>query len=131
MRSSPAASWPWWTSARTTCPPLSAVLSVLRDPRVILFGVVDALHGLLDEPMLGFLNAFLEEVRGWTPPFATALISAMVAAGLLGYLAVPSVTRRLASRKLLPAFAALAAGSIATLVFVPLPPLQVLAAIVF
>ncbi|HLG72853.1 MAG TPA: MFS transporter [Chloroflexota bacterium] len=112
-------------------PAASAVLSVLRDPRVILFGVVDALHGLLDEPMLGFLNAFLEEVRGWTPPFATALISAMVAAGLLGYLAVPSVTRRLASRKLLPAFAALAAGSIATLVFVPLPPLQVLAAIVF
>lgn len=75
--------------------PAAAVWSVLRDPRVLLLAVVDGLHGLLDEPLLGFLNAYLERSRGWAPAAATALISLMVAAGLCGYLAVPLVRRRL------------------------------------
>lgn len=100
-------------------PALKALWSVLRDPRVILLGVVDGLHGLLDEPLLGFLNAFLEKDRGWSPALATALVSLLIGAGLVGYLAVPLFTARLRSRRLLPAFALLSAVSVAALVFLP------------
>ncbi len=112
-------------------PAASAVWSVLRDPRVILLGVIDGLHGLLDEPLLGYLNAFLEGVRAWPAPAATALISAIVAAGLCGYLAVPPISRRIEQRLLLPLFAALVAASVATLVFVPVGAVEVLGAILF
>lgn len=112
-------------------PAAAAVWSVLRDPRVILLGLLDGLHGLLDEPLLGFVNAFLERSREWTPALATALVSLVVAAGLAGYLAVRIVVPRVRDRLVLPMFATFTATGLAALVFVPLPWAEALAAALF
>ncbi len=112
-------------------PAMKAVWSVLRDPRVLALGVIDGLHGLLDEPLLGFFNAFLEHDRGWSEAAATALISLILAAGLIGYLAVPLFNRRRLSRHIMPLFAALNAAALATLVFVPISWLAIVAAATF
>ena len=111
--------------------PVAAVWSVLRDPRVLLLAVVDGLHGLLDEPLLGFLNAYLERTRGWAPAAATALISLMVAAGLCGYLAVPLVRQRLPDWPLLRLFAGCLAAALAALVLGPAAWAAVLAGLAF
>jgi len=101
-------------------PPVAAVWSVLSDPRVLLLAMIDGLHGLLDEPLLGFLNAFLERVREWTPAGATCMISLIVGAGLCGYLAVPLLKRRLSTWRLLPLFASVMAGSLGAMVLAPM-----------
>jgi DHA1 family L-arabinose/isopropyl-beta-D-thiogalactopyranoside export protein-like MFS transporter len=112
-------------------PAMTAVWSVLRDPRVLALGVIDGLHGLLDEPLLGFFNAFLERDRGWTESLATVLVSLILGAGLIGYLAVPLFTRRMTSRQLLPFFGAVMAAALVVLVFVPISWVAPLAAAAF
>lgn len=86
-----------WLASQPIPKPLSApeeraaaaILSLLRDRTVLLLGVVDTLYGLLDEPLLGFLTAFLERVRAFTPAAAMAFVAVIVVSGFAGYLAVP------------------------------------------
>ncbi|HVA24862.1 MAG TPA: MFS transporter, partial [Chloroflexota bacterium] len=112
-------------------PPVAAMLSVIRDPRVLLLAAIDGLFALLDEPLLGFLNAFLTRVRDWPPAAATVLISLMVLAGLCGFLAVPVFSERVASRRLRAVFASALAVSLIVLVLAPAVWLEVAAGLGF
>ncbi|MBI2760474.1 MAG: MFS transporter, partial [Chloroflexi bacterium] len=81
--------------------PMAGVLSVLRDRRVIVLAIVAGLFSLLDEPLLGFTIAYLEQVRGLSDAVATAIASVVVAGGIVGYLVVSPLTRRFTTRQLL------------------------------
>ncbi|MBV9120641.1 MAG: MFS transporter, partial [Chloroflexi bacterium] len=111
--------------------PVAAVWSVLRDPRVLVLAAIDGLHGLLDEPFLGYLNALLERVRGWPPALATAAIGLILLSGIAGYLSVDRIRRRLTGRAPLPLFAGLVALSVGVAAFAPVPWLVVPAAALF
>ncbi|MHB8620917.1 MAG: MFS transporter [Chloroflexota bacterium] len=112
-------------------PPAAAVLAVLRDRTVLLLGLVDALFGLLDEPLLGFLSAFMQRVRAFTPAASTALIALIVVAGFVGYVSVSAFRSRFPARALLATFAALLGLAIPVLILAPFLPLQLLAAMIF
>ncbi|HEX2037560.1 MAG TPA: MFS transporter [Chloroflexota bacterium] len=111
--------------------PVSAVLAVVRDRRILLLAAADGLFGLLDEPFLAFTLAFLERTRQLVPAVATTVIGVVVAAGLAGFLAVPLFTRRVASGPLLATCAALLLAAAAGLIVAPNVPLQLLAAFTF
>jgi hypothetical protein len=70
-------------------------------------------------------------VRALSPTAATAIISVAVAAGIVGYLAVPAFTSRASSRTVLLASSALLVLAVPLLVAAPLVPLQILAALTF
>jgi len=61
------------------------LLAVLTDGRVLLMAVMMGLFALLDEPLLAFLIAYLDEVAGRGPGMAVALSTAALMGGLLGY----------------------------------------------
>lgn len=111
--------------------PLASVLAVLRDRRVIVLAVVAELFGLLDEPLLGFVIAYLEQARGVAPAGATAVTAVIVAAGLAGYLAVSAVSRRMSVRRLLIGGAAALTVSVAAIVAVPVAGVVAVAGAVF
>ena len=62
-----------------------ALWSVLRDPVVWLVGVVTMLLGPLDEPLLAFMIAHLEQARGLTEAGATAIATLSVVGAFVGY----------------------------------------------
>lgn len=100
-------------------PVLVGILSVMRDRRVVLLALIDALFALLDEPLLGFLTAFLERVRGWTPSAATAAISIIVAGQLIGFLGVGRLTERVKPRTAMLLTGVVMGVSLALLVIAP------------
>lgn len=116
------------SEART---PLRGILSVLRDPRIVLLALVSALFGVLDEPFWGFTIVFLEQVRDTPAGVATLLVAVGVGGGLVGYLAVGSVSRRLAPRAVLLVFAAAVGVAVAGLIAVPFVVVQAVSAFVF
>ena len=62
-----------------------AVTSVLRDPAVWLAGTAVMLLGPLDEPMLAFLIAHLQQARGLTETGATLIAALSVVGAFVGY----------------------------------------------
>lgn len=61
------------------------LMAVLTDGRVLLMAVMMGLFALLDEPLLAFLIAYLEEVAGHGPGMAVALSTGALVGGLIGY----------------------------------------------
>src|SRR6266542_2245620 len=107
--------------------PWASVRSVLRDRRVLLLAVVAGLFGLLDEPLLGFTIAYLEQVRELSATLATAIAAVAVSGGLAGYLSVSRFTGRWAARPLLLGGGAAVGLCVAGIVVAPVAPLQALA----
>jgi predicted MFS family arabinose efflux permease len=66
-------------------PPLAAIWALAKDRRVIFLAFVLGLYGLLDEPLDGFILAYLERVRGMSAPLATLPIVAIVVGGMAGF----------------------------------------------
>lgn len=62
-----------------------AMWSVVRDPVVWLAGAVTMLIGPLDEPLLAFMIAHLENARGLTAAGATAIATLSVVGAFVGY----------------------------------------------
>ena len=83
----------------------SAVVSVLRDPSVWLVGLGVMLLGPLDEPMLAFLIAHLQQARGLTETGATLIAALSVVGALAGYATLRRWTSALASDAALLALA--------------------------
>ncbi|HEV2767520.1 MAG TPA: MFS transporter [Acidimicrobiales bacterium] len=83
----------------------SAVVSVLRDPGVWLVGLGVMLLGPLDEPMLAFLIAHLQQARGLTETGATLIAALSVVGALAGYATLRRWTSALASDAALLALA--------------------------
>jgi len=104
--------------------PLSALLGIARDRRIVLLAVVNGLFGLLDEPFLGFTMAYAERVRGLDPSVAATVVAAIVAGGIVGFATGPTLMRRLPSRVPLVVFAALVAVAVSALLLVPVVSLQ-------
>jgi FSR family fosmidomycin resistance protein-like MFS transporter len=111
--------------------PLRGILAVLRDPRIILLALVSALFGVLDEPFWGFTIVYLEKVRETPAGVATLLVAVGVSGGLVGFLSVGSVSRRLAPRAVLLTFAAGVGVAVATLIAVPFVVIQAVSAFIF
>lgn len=61
------------------------LLAVLTDGRVLLMAVMMGLFALLDEPLLAFLIAYLDEVAGRGPGMAVLLSTGALVGGLIGY----------------------------------------------
>jgi fucose permease len=87
--------------------------SVAGDPLVWLAGAVSMLLGPLDEPLLAFLIAHLEDARGLTSAGATAIATLSVVGAFAGY-----ATLRV-RKGVLPVDAALLAASTTAVVLAP------------
>lgn len=96
---------------RTRPPAHAVILDVALDVRVLGFGLLDALLGLLDEPFLGFVIAYLQQVRGQPETLATVVAGATVAGGFAGSAGLAFARPRTASALLAPAAVLVAASA--------------------
>jgi predicted MFS family arabinose efflux permease len=110
--------------------PVRATLSVVADREVLFLALVLGLVSLLDEPLHGFMIAYLERARGLTAALATLPVAGL----LVGAMAAYAVYDRLAGQRPPRAVALLAlaamAASLPAAIFAPLPA-AVAAAFVF
>ncbi len=104
--------------------PWRGVLAVARDRRVLLLAMVDGLYGLLDEPLLAFVIAYLIAARGLSAEVATLVAGLTVTGGIAGFLLTAPLTRRFAPRPLLIALAVVVGLTLAGLVFLPVTAAQ-------
>jgi predicted MFS family arabinose efflux permease len=104
--------------------PRGHVAAVLRDRRVWVLGALSVLINPLDETIVGFGIAFLEEERGLTAAVATSAALLATAGGVLGLLLAPRLERH-DDDHLLVAFGILGAVGVAG--FSALPGLVALA----
>ncbi|MEH6676489.1 MFS transporter [Phenylobacterium sp.] len=65
--------------------PALDLLAVITDGRVLLMAVIMGLFALLDEPLLAFMIAYLDQVAGYGPGLAVILSAGALVGGLLGY----------------------------------------------
>lgn len=103
-------------------PLFQGLWSLIRDRRVMALAVVYGLYGLLDEPLLGFLIAHLERVRGFTTESATALAASAIVGSLGGFIAAARVVRTDHTRGVLTVTATIAACALPVLAFAPWAP---------
>jgi MFS family permease len=105
-----------------------AVLEVrgcLHDRRVWVLGVISLLFDTLDEPLLGFAIAFLEEDRGQSHGLAVLVGGSVVVGGIVG---ATFLALRGGGERVVPARSAVAlAAAIVGIVAAPTVPLQVAA----
>ena len=110
--------------------PLSNVLAILKDRRVLVLAVVLGLYGLLDEPLAAFMIAFLERVRGLSAAGAAAPVVAMLVGGMAGYAGFERLSGAGPARAAILAAAAMVCALPAAL-FLPIVAFQIAAAAVF
>jgi predicted MFS family arabinose efflux permease len=111
--------------------PLDAIRAVLAARHVLLLGLVAGLFSLLDEPFLGFLIVYLQQVQGLAAAAALAVVAIAVGSGIIGSIAVSWFSGRLSATRLLWTFGVLIAGSVGLLVFSPLVAGLLVGAFVF
>ena len=99
--------------------PWSGLRAVFTDPEVMTLAALTSLVGVLEEPCLGFAVACLEG-RGMTPGSAAAMAGVATAGGLAGFLAAPSLLRRVRLRRVLAGFSFATAASIGVIAAGPL-----------
>jgi predicted MFS family arabinose efflux permease len=104
------------------------VWECLRDTRVWWLALVSLLFDTLDEPLLGFAIAYLEEDRGQSHGLALLVGGSVVVGGIVGAAAL--ALRRRPPATSLAALAAVMAGAIFGIVVAPAVPLQILAGLV-
>lgn len=61
------------------------LIALITDGRVLLMAVIMGLFALLDEPLLAFLIAYLDQVAGYGPGLAVILSAGALVGGLLGH----------------------------------------------
>ncbi len=110
---------------------LSGVWEIARDREVLLLAVVLGLFSLLDEPLDGFMIAYLERVRGLTPAIATAPVVAILVGGMAGFAAFERLAAGRAPRSVILACAAAMIAALPVAIFAPFLPLQMAAAVGF
>jgi len=106
---------------------LASVLAIARDRRVLFLAVVLGLFSLLDEPLLGFLVAYLERVRHLSAALAAAPILGILVGGMAGYGAYERLTGGRGRRRVIVLSALVMAVTLAITVFAPWLALQTLA----
>ena len=103
------------------------MLAIALDRRVLFLAVVLGLFSLLDEPLLGFLVAYLERVRHLSAALAAAPILGILVGGMAGYGAYERLTGGRGRRRVIVLSALVMAVTLAITVFAPWLALQTLA----
>jgi predicted MFS family arabinose efflux permease len=111
--------------------PLVGVLAVLKDRRVLFLALVLGLYSLLDEPLDGFMIAYLERVRGLSVEAATLLIMTVLVGGMAGYAAFERLVGARPARRVIIGCAVLMACALPAVLFAPIIALQAVAGLVF
>jgi predicted MFS family arabinose efflux permease len=111
--------------------PLAGVLAVIGDRRVLYLALLAGLFGLMDEPLAGFLIAYLERVRGLPATAANAVIMAWLAGELAGYTLYERLAGKRPAARLLLASMAIVALALPLAAFAPLLPIAFAAAAAF
>ncbi|MDP1618503.1 sugar MFS transporter [Phenylobacterium sp.] len=111
--------------------PRLALLALITDRRVLLMAVIMGLFALLDEPLLAFVIAYLDQVAGYGPGLAVILATGALVGGLLGHsLAGRLIPAATPKRALVPT-ALIATLSLPVMAFGPQAWLVVLGGLVF
>jgi predicted MFS family arabinose efflux permease len=111
--------------------PFAGIWAIARDREVLLLALVLGLFSLLDEPLDGFMIAYLERVRGLTPALATAPVVAILAGGMAGFASFERIAGRRAPRAVILACAAAMVATLPAAIYLPSLPLQLAAAFGF
>lgn len=111
--------------------PLVGVLTILKDSRVLYLALVLGLFGLLDEPLAGFMIAYLERVRGLRADIATLMTMTLLVGGMAGYAAFERLVGARPARRVVVGCAVLMACALPAMLFAPIIALQALAGLVF
>ena len=111
--------------------PFAGVWAILKDRRVLALALVLGLFGLLDEPLAGFLIAYLERVRRLSPALATAPVMAILVGGMGGYAAFERLAGERPPRRVIAGAAAVLALSLPATLFAPWLAAQMAAGLVF
>ncbi|MDP3385478.1 MAG: MFS transporter, partial [Phenylobacterium sp.] len=107
------------------------LLALITDGRVLLMAVIMGLFSLLDEPLLAFLIAYLEEVAGHGAGMAVALSTGALVGGLIGYGLAERLIPEESPGAVLAPSALVAALSLPVLAFAPQAWLVVAGGLVF
>jgi predicted MFS family arabinose efflux permease len=110
---------------------LAGVAEVAKDRRVIGLALLMGLFSLLDEPLAGFLIAYLERVRGLTPALASAPVVGILVGGMAGYALFERLAGARPARTVAAVSAAVMAASLPAAIFAPWLAAAVAAGAVF
>jgi predicted MFS family arabinose efflux permease len=110
--------------------PLAGVWRIARDREVLLLAILLGLFGVLDEPLDGFMIAYFERVRGWSPVLATAPVLAGLIGGMAGFAAFERLADGRSPRRVILACAAAMIAALPAAVFLPYLPPQMAAAFI-
>ncbi len=111
--------------------PLVGLLTILKNRRVLFLALVLGLFGLLDEPLAGFMIAYLERVRGLRADIATLVTMTLLVGGMAGYAVFERLAGGRSPRHDVVACAAIMACALPAALFLPVIPLQAVAGLVF
>ena len=111
--------------------PLAGILAIARDRRVLMLALVLGLFSLLDEPLAGFMIAYLERVRRLSPALAAMPVMAILIGGMAGYAGYERLLGLRPARTAVVACAGLMAAALPAALFAPCLALQVPAAFAF
>jgi predicted MFS family arabinose efflux permease len=111
--------------------PLVGLLTILKDPRVLFLALVLGLFGLLDEPLAGFMIAYLERVRGLRADVATLVTMTLLVGGMAGYAVFERLAGGRSPRRLVITCAAVMTCALPAALFLPVVGLQAVAGLVF
>ena len=111
--------------------PFAGVLAIMLDRRVLLLALIMGLFSLLDEPLIGFLIAFLEHDHHQTAAAANAVVLAWVGGHLGGFSLYDRLVGRRSVGSTLRASAIVMLLSLPVAIFAPALAAQMLAALLF
>jgi predicted MFS family arabinose efflux permease len=111
--------------------PFAGVLAIMLDRGVLLLALIMGLFSLLDEPLVGFLIAFLEHDRHQTAAIANAVVLVWVGGHLGGFSLYERLVGQSSAGSILRATAIVMALSLPIAIFAPVLTVQMPAALVF
>jgi len=105
--------------------------AIAGDLEVMLLAVVLGLWGLLDESLDGFMIAYFEHTRHWSPALAATPVVAILVGALMGFARFERIAGGRSPRAVILACAMLTVMALPLAIYVPLPALQLIAAFGF
>ena len=111
--------------------PLIGLLTIFKDPRVLFLALVLGLFGLLDEPLAGFMIAYLERVRGLPADIATLVTMTLLVGGMAGYAVFERLAGGRSPRRVVVACAVIMTCALPAALFLPVVGLQAVSGLVF
>ena len=105
--------------------PFAGVWRIALDREVLLLAILLGLFGLLDEPLDGFMIAYFERVRGWSPALAAAPVVAGLVGGMAGFAAFERIAGARSPRRVILICTVAMIATLPAAIFLPDLPLQI------